>query len=70
MKPVVHFIAEADFEPYYYDGKTYEVAYVYALDHPKLGKGPVRTSTIVEKFDDGSFETCNTLYKPWEKNNG
>lgn len=67
MKPVVHFSDDADFAPYEYEGVTYEVAYVYALDHPKCGCGPVRTSTVVEKFDDGSFETLNTLYKPWKK---
>jgi len=37
---------------------------VYSLNHPILGKDKVTTSIIKYKFDDGSFETLNTIYKP------
>lgn len=65
MKKVVHFQGEVTFQPYEtYEGETGEVAHVYALDHPRLGRTRVRTSKVVQKFDDGSFETLNTMYKP------
>ena len=65
MKKVVHFLGEASFQPYEtHEGETGEVGHVYALDHPRLGKTWVRTSAVVQKFDDGSFETLNTMYKP------
>lgn len=60
MKPVVQFKDDAQFISI----EDYEYARVYAMDHPKLGMGPVRTSIIVQKFDDGSFETMNTIYRP------
>jgi hypothetical protein len=68
MKPVVHFRNKATFIPVHiFDtGEDSEVALVYAIDHPRLGKTDVRTSRIVQKFDDGSFETLNTIYKPAE----
>lgn len=62
-KPVVHFIGE----PHYWmwDAKN-EVASLYVvLDHPRLGACyNVRTSTVKQKFPDGSFETRNTMYVP------
>jgi hypothetical protein len=65
MKPVVHFRGNARFFSGTTDnGDEFEFARVYALDHPRLGKTDVRTSVIVQKFDDGSFETLNTIYKP------
>jgi hypothetical protein len=45
-------------------GENIQMARVYALDHPRLGTQTVRTSKIVATFDDGSFETLNTIYKP------
>jgi hypothetical protein len=40
-----------------------EIARGYALNHPRLGAAPVRTSLVVSKADDGSsFETLNTRY--------
>jgi hypothetical protein len=41
-----------------------EYARVYGLDHPILGKDDIRTSIVLKKHDDGSFETMNTLYVP------
>ena len=66
MKPVVHFNGEAFFRPYEVigSGETGEIAYVYAVDHPRLGRDNVTTSKVIKKFDDGSFETLNTLYVP------
>lgn len=65
-KPVVYFTGE----PYYqmWDTKN-EVAIVeLVLNHPRLGDcRDVRTSTVKYKFDDGSFETRNTIYKPATK---
>lgn len=41
-----------------------EYASVFVLDHPILGKEGIRTSIVLKKHDDGSFETMNTLYVP------
>lgn len=41
-----------------------EYARIYGLDHPILGAGDLRTSIVLKKHDDGSFETMNTLYVP------
>lgn len=66
MKPTVHFKGEARFfqATVIETGKEIEMARVEAIDHPRLGAQVVRTSRIVQKFDDGSFETLNTIYKP------
>jgi len=42
-------------------------AYVWVFNHPRLGETDVSTSTIVEVFPDGSFETLNTKYVPVER---
>lgn len=60
MKPVVHYINDAVFG---FEG-GYEVAEVFALDHPKLGCQRVYTSVVIKKEEDGTFETLNTSYKP------
>lgn len=40
-------------------------AYVYALNHPRLGEMHVRTSTVQSHDrDTGIFETVNTIYTP------
>ena len=39
-------------------------AYVRALNHPRLGNCDAHTSIVLKTFDDGSFETLNTIYKP------
>jgi hypothetical protein len=44
-----------------------EYARVFGLDHPLLGTDTIRTSVVVKKHDDGSFETLNTLYVPAEE---
>lgn len=62
-KPVVHFIGE----PHYWmwDAKNEVAGLEVVLDHPHLGACPnVRTSTVKQKFPDGSFETRNTMYVP------
>lgn len=62
-KPVVHFIGE----PHYWmwDAKNEVAGLEVVLDHPRLGACPnVRTSTVLKKFPDGSFETRNTMYVP------
>jgi hypothetical protein len=66
IKPVVHFQGNVDFYqvPLIDTGETCEVAYLFALDHPRLGCRPVRTSRVLKMNDDGSFETLNTIYKP------
>lgn len=49
----------------YADADGYvEYARVYGLDHPILGSDDIRTSIVLKKHDDGSFETMNTLYVP------
>lgn len=77
-KPVVEYINNAHFikrtltEPeiiarykeYLGEDNSYEMASVYAMNHPRLGQGLVRTSIVIKKNSDGSFETLNTIYKP------
>ena len=77
-KPVVEYVNNARFlkrtltEPeiiarykkYLGKDNSYEIAGVYAMNHPRLGQGPVTTSIVIKKNSDGSFETLNTIYKP------
>ncbi len=68
-KPVVYFVGEAKFHQRSYMNEEghdvdYEFATVRALNHPRLGGGYTYTSVIRRKFEDGSFETLNTIYKP------
>jgi len=44
-----------------------ERGYVRALNHPRLGNCDVHTTVILEIFEDGRFETLNTIYKPVER---
>ena len=62
VKPVVHFIKGT--ESFYEVGLDMKVARIRALDHPIYGAEIVRTSVIIKEYDDGSFETLNTIYKP------
>jgi hypothetical protein len=74
MKPVVPFVGEAKFftrvitdeqkEWYKQDSNEVTQAVVYGIDHPILGTDKITTSIVLYKFDDGSFETLNTIYKP------
>ena len=61
-KPEVYFLGEPVFDTGMFPG--HEVAHVTAMGHPWLGNAVVRTSSVVKKNDDGSFETLNTIYKP------
>jgi hypothetical protein len=61
-KPEVFFIGDPRFDTEMFPG--HEVAHVRAVNHYVWGDDKVRTSSIVKKFDDGSFETLNTIYKP------
>lgn len=58
-KPVVYFEKSSA-----YDVKLGQRGYVKAINHPKFGHNNVHTSTIMEIYADGSFETRNTVYKP------
>lgn len=62
-KPVVYFLGKPKFFMW---NPTNEVAMVsFVINHPVLGRcHDVRTSTVLAKFPDGSFETRNTIYKP------
>ena len=42
----------------------HEVAHVNTTNHYVWGADKVRTSSVLQKFEDGSFEIMNTLYKP------
>lgn len=66
MKPTVQFLGTVEFFDYEVPetGDIVQFARVHGLDHPKLGNCVIRTSRIVQKFEDGSFETLNTIYKP------
>jgi hypothetical protein len=61
-KPIVYFTDQAIFDYTMFD--DVEVAHVRALNHPVWGSQKVRTSKVLNKFDDGSFETLNTIYRP------
>jgi hypothetical protein len=61
-KPVVYFTGTPLFDTTMFKG--HEVAHVHTVDHYVWGNDKVRTSSIVKKFEDGSFETMNTIYKP------
>ena len=61
LKQEVKFAGTADFFEWPTGDK---VASVYALDHPRLGRGTVRTSAVLKINEDGSFETLNTIYTP------
>lgn len=65
-KALVHYRGDCVFSMHYL-GK--EVATVYdVVNHPKLGhQRVVYTSEVVNKYDDGMFETLNTLYVKVDK---
>lgn len=65
-KPTVRYEGDVRFVFYEYeDGEDmWESASVQALDHPVWGRSPVRTSEVLKKNSDGSFETRNTIYVP------
>lgn len=64
IKPVVHFIGDVSFHSYDDEDGTFTSAVVFGIDHPKLPRGIIRTSDVIKKYPDGSFETLNTFYKP------
>ncbi len=65
IKPVVHYIIKAD--TYIEEGKR---AWVYALDHPRLGQMQVDTSPVIKINENGEFETLNTVYRVSQQLNG
>jgi len=77
VKPVVRFVGDPIFYAVelapmhqkiyaqYADDEGYvEYARIFGLDHPILGTDTIRTSIVLKKHEDGSFETLNTLYIP------
>lgn len=62
-KPVVYYTGSPRFDTNMFPGN--EVAHVNTVNHYVWGSDKVRTSRVLNKFDDGSFETLNTLYKPY-----
>lgn len=65
-KPVVYFVGAPSF--WMWDFKNEVAGIPVVLNHPVLGNCPnVRTSTVKQKFPDGSFETRNTMYVPAPK---
>jgi hypothetical protein len=61
-KPVVHY-ADGTFEIHLHDGGM--TARLYALNHPHLGAGEVRTSRVLNiDTTTGIIETRNTIYAP------
>lgn len=77
-KPVVEFIngakfikrtltdsaVIAEYKQFIDETNSYELATVYAMNHPIFGQQLVRTSIVIKKHSDGSFETMNTIYQP------
>lgn len=78
IKPVVEFINKPVFvkrtltdpamihnsRQFLDETNSYEHAKVYTMNHPVWGEEFVRTSIVIKKNSDGSFETLNTIYKP------
>jgi len=62
QKPTVKFIGKASFDTEMFPGN--EIAHVRTVNHYVWGQNMVRTSKVLTKFPDGSFETMNTLYVP------
>lgn len=72
-KPVVNYEGEALFFQVSLNDESYRkyadengkitMARVYALDHPKLGTGLLRTSIVQKRYKNGNFDTLNTKYK-------
>ena len=62
-KPIVYFTGKPTFSETLFPG--HKVAHVQALNHPYWGCDKLRTSSVLYEFDDGSFETRNTIYKPY-----
>ena len=60
MKPTVKYVGEAKF---FSDALGNERASVYGIDHPLLGSQSIRTSRVLSKQANGSFETLNTIYE-------
>lgn len=61
QKPVYYFTGEASS----YVGR---MSVGGVLDHP-CGSEHVITSKVVYKYDDGSFETLNSIYVPFSNKN-
>jgi hypothetical protein len=65
-KPIVHYSGDCVFRPH---PSGVEVATIHdVINHPKLGhQRTVYTSEVINKFDDGVFETLNTVYVKVER---
>lgn len=62
-KPVVYYMGQPEF--WNWNENTEVANLLFVINHPVLGKcSNVRTSKVLQKFFDGSFETRNTMYKP------
>ncbi len=72
-KKTVNFIGDAEFysyegvipvdlQQYAVDGRLI-LGWVYAINHPRLGRQNVRTSVVIKRYKNGNFETLNTKYK-------
>ena len=62
QKPVYYFIGKARFT--YWSDTDRQVAHLELEDVHPCGDNYVRTSAVLYKFDDGSFETMNSIYVP------
>ncbi len=64
IKPTVDFTEDTKFGVFFIEvGKR---AYVRALNHYRLGLCDAHTSEVLKINEDGSFETLNTIYKPFK----
>ena len=72
-KKTVNFIGDAEFFPFTgtvpLDLQQHTVngelilGWVYATNHPRLGRRWVRTSVVIKRYKNGNFDTLNTKYK-------
>ena len=74
MKKIVNFSGKPEFYQQdigvvpkdllpYATGTNITLAWVYALNHPRLGRQNVRTSVVTKRYKNGNFDTLNTQYK-------
>lgn len=62
-KVPLRFPQDDDLKQYADDQGKVTLAWVYALNHPRLGRRTIRTSVVIKQHQNGDFETLNTIYK-------
>jgi len=68
-KPTVKYTGEVDYLKRFSakDNKMVEIGVLNVINHPELGSTRIYTSKIVNKSDNGNFESLNTFYEKLDK---